>query len=222
MLAANKQRADIPLWITEIGFQAPIKPDAKADARQADMLVKAYVLSIAQGFERICWFEARGPAYGQGTDHGIIRADWTPRPAYDALKTMTAAAGAGTALPRLAGRGQGGYGFVFQGPARRTCWPPGRRRASSARPSSTREVRVTDLAGKESSLAAGQELALTATPVFVTELPADLAKQAQANCGKPYPVGRRLCPAPRSSPAAWARPTPRMASSRSIRRRRPW
>ena len=70
MLAANKQRQDIPLWITEIGFQAPIKPEAKGDAEQADMLAKAYVLSLAQGFDRIFWFEARGPAYGKGTDHG--------------------------------------------------------------------------------------------------------------------------------------------------------
>ena len=80
MLAANKQRQDVPLWITEIGFQVPLKANAKGDAEQAEMLAKAYLLSLAQGFERIFWFEARGPAYGKGTDHGIIRHDWTPPP----------------------------------------------------------------------------------------------------------------------------------------------
>jgi polysaccharide biosynthesis protein PslG len=50
-------------------------------------------------------------------------------------------------------------------------------------------VTVTDLAGKQSSLVAGQKLVLTPTPVFVSRLPADLVKQAQANVGKPYPWG---------------------------------
>ncbi len=44
-------------------------------------------------------------------------------------------------------------------------------------------------AGKRSSLAAGRELTLTNSPVLITGLPADLAKQAQANRGKPYPWG---------------------------------
>ena len=115
MLAANKQRKDIPLWITEIGFQAPIKPEPKGDAQQADMLAKAYLLSLAQGFERIFWFEARGPSYGHGTDHGIIHRDWTPRPAYDALQAMTTLLGQ---APRYLGWldvGKGGYGFLFKG-----------------------------------------------------------------------------------------------------------
>ena len=77
MLAANQQRTNIPLWITETGFQTPTATDVKGDALQADMLAKAFLLSIAQGFQQIFWFEARGPAYGQGTDHGIIRPDWT-------------------------------------------------------------------------------------------------------------------------------------------------
>ncbi len=66
MLAANKQRTDMPLWITEVGFPAPIKAESKGDAEQADMLAKAYLLSLAQGFDRIFWFEARGPSYGTG------------------------------------------------------------------------------------------------------------------------------------------------------------
>jgi len=188
MLAANKQRPDLPLWITEIGFQAPIRPDARADAQQADMLVKAYLLSIAQGFDRICWFEARGPAYGQGTDHGIIRPDWTPRPAYDALRTMTTLLGQ---QPRYLGwldLDEGGYGFLFQGQhgSVLAAWSPaGRQRQAKF----AADVSVTDLAGKQSSLEAGRELVLTQTPVFVSQLPDDLAQQARANLGKPYPWG---------------------------------
>ena len=188
MLKANKQKADIPLWITEIGFQAPIKADAKADMQQADMLVKAYLLSIAQGFERIFWFEARGPAYGQGTDHGIIRSDWTPRLAYTALTTMTTVLGQ---APRYLGwldMGKGGYGFLFQGNEGTVmaAWSPA---GKEYKATFAAEVRVTDLAGKESPLSAGQALVLNKSPVFISKLSADLVKQAQSNLGKPYPWG---------------------------------
>jgi polysaccharide biosynthesis protein PslG len=60
MLAANGQPPDIPLWITEIGALAPIVPDAEGDQQQAETLARAYVLSLAAGFQRIFWFEAPG------------------------------------------------------------------------------------------------------------------------------------------------------------------
>jgi hypothetical protein len=188
MLEANKQRKDMPLWITEIGFQAPIKADAKGDAEQADMLAKAYLLSLAQGFERIFWFEARGPAYGKGTDHGIIRPDWTPRPAYDALKTMTTLLGQ---EPRYLGwldLGKGGYGFLFKGEKGNVlaAWSPPDKQHKVKLDAA---VAVTDMVGKESPLAAGQELVLTKRPAFITDVPPELVKLAQANAGKPYPWG---------------------------------
>jgi len=188
MLAATKQRKDIPLWITEIGFQAPIKAEARGDAEQADLLTKAYVLSMAQGFERIFWFEARGPAYGKGTDHGIIRPDWTPRPAYDALKTMTTLLGK---EPRYLGwldLGKGGYGFLFQGAKGNVlaAWSPTGKQHKARFDT---KVDVMDLAGKQSMLPAGQELVLSQRPVFIGDIGADLATQAQANVGKPYPWG---------------------------------
>jgi hypothetical protein len=188
MLAANRQRADIPLWITEIGDVAPIKAEPKRDGQQADMLVKAYVLSIVQGFERIFWFEARGPSYGGGTDLGIIRPDWTPRPSYDALKTMTSLLGQ---QPRCLGwldLGKGAYGFLFQGRQGHVlaAWSPAGKECKTTFPA---DVRVTDVGGKDSTLSSGTELVLTKTPVFIRDLPADLARQAQANLGKPYPWG---------------------------------
>jgi polysaccharide biosynthesis protein PslG len=188
MLKANGQPVDTPLWITEVGYPAPIKAEPKGDALEAEILAKGFVLSLAQGFQRVFWFEARGPSYGSGTDLGIIRPDWTPRPAYHALKTMTALMGA---QPKYAGwldLGQGGYGFVFQGQAGNVlaAWaPPGKEHQATF----AADVRVTDLAGKESTLASGRPLVLTRTPVFVTNLPVDLVKQAAANRSKPYPWG---------------------------------
>ncbi len=81
------------------------------DQAQAEQLAKAYLLSIAAGFKRIFWFEARGPSYGDGKDLGLIRADMTPRPSYNALRSLTRTLGP---EPRPAGwldLGNGGYGF---------------------------------------------------------------------------------------------------------------
>jgi len=188
MLKANKQPADVPLWITEMGYPAPIKPEPKADAREAEILVKGFVLSIAQGFQRIFWFEARGPSYGGGTDLGIIRPDWTPRPAYDALKTMTTLLGEEPKYLGWLDMGKGAYGFVFSGKGGNVlaAWAPPGKEYKVTFPA---DVRLTDLAGKETTLAAGDELVVSRTPVFISDLPADLAQQAQANLGKPYPWG---------------------------------
>ncbi len=188
MLAANKQRADMPLWITEIGFQTPIKPDPKRDARQADMLAKAYLLSLVQGFERIFWFEARGPAYGKGTDHGIIRPDWSPRPALDALATMTTHLGQQPHYLGWLDLDKGGYGFLFQADKAHVlaAWSP---TGKKYKVKFDAEVTVTDLTGKRSALTAGKEWTLTESPVFIGSLPAELVKQAKSNRDKPFPWG---------------------------------
>ena len=188
MLAANNQRKDIPLWITEIGDRAPVKADPGRDTQQADMLMKAYLLSIVQGFDRIFWFEVRGPDYGGGMDFGIIRPDWTPRPSYDAFKTMTTWLGQD---PRCLGwldLGKGGYGFLFQGQEGKllTAWAAA---GKEYKAKFDTEVDVIDSSGKKTALAAGQDLSLTADPVFITRLPEDMVTQAQANRGKPYPWG---------------------------------
>jgi len=56
MLAANNQPVDMPLWITEIAKQTSVTPDQQADGKQAVMLAKAYLLSLAAGFQKIFWF----------------------------------------------------------------------------------------------------------------------------------------------------------------------
>lgn len=188
MLKANGQREDIALWITEFGLQSKTGPDAAQDALQAEVLVKGFVLALAQGFERIDWFEARGPSYGKDTDHGVIRQDWSLRPCYHAWKAMTGVLGE---APRHLGwldLAQGGYGFVFQG---RTgpvlvAWAP---KGAERQLTLAGEVAVTDLLGKAAPLAAGKPLVLGRTPVYVTPVPADLLALAKANAAKPFPWG---------------------------------
>ncbi len=172
MLAANNQRADIPLWITETGVQSSVQPNAVADEKQAEGLVKVFILSIAQGFERICWFEARGPAYGHGTDHGIIRPDWTLRPAYTALKDMTALLGDDPKYLGWYKAGNNGFGFLFQGAKAPVL------------------VAWASKTGDETITLNGKSETLTRKPRFFADIPASLVAEIKGNAAKPFPWGK--------------------------------
>jgi len=187
MLATYKQPVNTPLWVTEIGEQAPGKPDAVRDARQADAFAKAYIYLLAQDFQRVIWFGFR-PWTDAGGDFGLIRADGSKRPSYAALTTMTRLLGQEPKYLGWLDLGKGGFGFVFQGkdgPVLAATCPIG----TQFKTTFAAEVRVTDLSGKESPLAAGAELAITPSMVFVAGLPADLAQQAKGNHDKPFPWG---------------------------------
>ena len=188
MLSDNKQNASMPLWITEVGFQAPVKPDAVKDALQADAIVKCYVMAIAQGFAKIEWFEARGPQYGKGTDHGIIRADWTLRPSYTALKNMIALLGAEPQYVGWLKVGGEGYGFVFKVKHSyvMASWAA---RNEGMEVQFTGDVRLMDQTGKIEPLAAGEKSRFSRMATFVLELPIALVKKAMENKAKPFPWG---------------------------------
>lgn len=188
MLADNGQRPDMPLWITEMGFQAPTGPDPEAEALQSDILVKGYVMALAQGFQRVCWFEARGPSYGRDSDHGIIRRDWSLRPCHTALKTMTDVLGDTPVYTGWLNLADGGYGFVFDGrngPVL-TAWSPNGAERSATLPA---DVDTMDVYGATSTLEAGDGLTLGASPVYVLGLPAAHVAEARANSGRPFPWG---------------------------------
>jgi hypothetical protein len=188
MLKVNHQPDDLPLWITEIGAPAPIRPDAVPDQVQAAQLAKAYLLAIASGFRRVFWFEARGPSYGNGGDLGLIRSDMTPRPSYDALALLTRVLGP---EPRPAGwleLGDGGYGFLYDTPDSPVlaAWSPGTRDISLTFDGG---VQLWTLAGEQLQLPAGKPLALKATPILIKGLPAALVAQARSQRASPYPWG---------------------------------
>jgi hypothetical protein len=149
------------------------------------LLAKAYLLSIASGFQRVFWFEARGPSYGTNTDYGLIRADFTPRPSYRALKAMAGVLGQ---QPAAAGwlNINGSFGFLFQterGYVLAT-WAPAKQVIKTTWPG---DIRVLDLEGNQVSVAAGQELTISNAPQFVLDVPAALVERAKANRSKPYP-----------------------------------
>jgi polysaccharide biosynthesis protein PslG len=193
MLASNHQPTDIPLWITEIGSVAPITPSVSQDQAQANLLIKAYLLSIASGFQRVFWFEARGPSYGGQADFGLLRADMTPRPSYEALKAMTAILGPSpTAVGRI-DLGGGSYGFLFdaQGKYVLSAWTT---KKDGVDVTFTGDVRVSDLRSDLHSLSAGVALHLTNMPQLILDIPDALVQQAQSSNQQIYSLdadGRR-------------------------------
>jgi hypothetical protein len=186
MLAANKQPVDIPLWITEIGAQTPSAPNQQADTRQAILLTKAYLLAIASGFQRVFWFEARGPSYGQQTDHGLIRADFSLRPSYRALKTMSEVLGPEPSNAGWLELGDGGYGFVFNqnDVAVLAAWAPAKQ---AIKLKFKADVQTLDLAGNRSTVIAGRDATITDVPQFFVNVPRPMLEQAKANKQRPYP-----------------------------------
>jgi Glycosyl hydrolase family 10 len=186
MLAANHQPAELPLWITELGAQTSVAPDQRADRVQAILLTKAYLLALFSGFQRVFWFEARGPSYGRQTDHGLIRADFTLRPSYHAMKVMSDILGQRPEPIGWLNLDNGGFGFLFKGNGREVLasWAPASKDIQVTFPA---DVQITDLEGKQSSLSGGQDLILSEAPQFITNVPTTLVDLARANSRKPYP-----------------------------------
>jgi len=181
-------RANIPVWITEIGRPVGQKT---SDEDAAHAMVKSYIMAMAQGIARVCWFEARDPV-GEQAGFGLLRRDGTPRPSYAAMKTMTSALGEVPGYIGWLALGQEGrsYGFLFQGTTGPTLvlWmPAGETDTSIAFPN---EVKVLEpFSGLETPLKAGQALNLTSTPLMLTGLPDALVARAKANAIKAFPWG---------------------------------
>lgn len=191
MLDANGQPADTPLWITEIGVPTPVKQHDAEDQEQAIELAKAYLLSIAAGFQRMFWFEARGPSYGDGKDFGLIRADMSERPSLEALRLLTATLGPEPTSAGWLDFGEGAYGFVFNngGKAVLAAWAGAKREAKAV---FENDVRVLSLnKGESRTLRAGGPLLLTDVPVLIEDLPTALVEKALSQVDKPYPWSAR-------------------------------
>jgi len=189
MLSENKQRDNVELWITEIGYGAPVKPDKRDDLVQAEAIVKTYILSIVQGFSKIFWFEVRGPSYGKNTDFGIIRHDWTLRPSYNALKIMIDILGDNPEYIGWYKVDKDGYGFVFRGKYDRkilVAWSPSK---SKNVIKFKKLVKVFDIEGNEIIFKKGEKISLTKFPIFILDIPEDIFLTAKNQKDKPYPWG---------------------------------
>jgi hypothetical protein len=179
MLAVqNPAKVNVPIIFTELGYDA-----GKSPQRQAEALVKAYTMGIAQGVECIEWFEGRD---GDSGPMGLLDGKGNPRPAYTAMAQLIKYLGQRpTYLGWLLLR-TGDYGFVFQeakGTVMAT-WARGGKRTQLGFES---PVEILEPTTGRSTNASSYEL--TASPVLVIGVPLSLALEARLNKAKRLPWG---------------------------------
>ena len=94
-LAALERNGGIegwPGWITEMGYA--LRRDSHGDwlateRKQAEYLVKTYASSFATAYERVFFFFWREYIEAEHHTWGIVRGDFSPRPAYLTLALLT-------------------------------------------------------------------------------------------------------------------------------------
>lgn len=80
-----------PVWATEIGWPTHTGKRSVDEARQAEMLARAYLLALHAGVEVVFWYEfvSMGRHADDPESHfGILRKDLTPKPAMQAYDTL--------------------------------------------------------------------------------------------------------------------------------------
>ena len=180
-LLADKDpsRKDVPVIFTELG--EPVQGAVTA-AHQADTLVKAYVLGLAQGAARIHWFE---PLDGDSGPFGLIGSDGNDRPSFVALKKLVQYLGTEAHYRGWVLLDNDSYGFVFRGDKPvLVAW---------SRPGQTANVTLDASADviDPGTGAVSQKtvVPLTPSPIIVSGVPESLLEEARANASRPFPWG---------------------------------
>lgn len=179
MLAAqNPAKQNVPIIFTELGCDA-----AKGVDRQAQTLVKAYVMGIAQGVACVQWFEGRD---GDSGPMGLLDRAGKPRPAYTALGEMILHFGQRPEYLGWVLLNDKHYGFVFQG-------AEGTVLATWARPGKPDRIEfdaeskiVNPLTG---NVVEARSYELTTSPIFVLGVSEKLVAAAKENRAKPLAWG---------------------------------
>lgn len=104
-----------PLWITEFGWPNHIGSNGVDIITQANYIVRAYVIALGAGVEKIFWYDYQnGPdPYYNEHNFGIVYMGDIPKPCYIALSTMTSAL-AGKRFFKKLPMPEGCYAYVFQ------------------------------------------------------------------------------------------------------------
>ncbi|HEX4084262.1 MAG TPA: hypothetical protein VHY22_05080 [Chthoniobacteraceae bacterium] len=175
MLAAqDPARENVPIIFTEIGCDA-----RKGEDTQAQALVKAYTLGIAQGVECIEWFEGMD---GDSGPMGLLDAKGRARPAYTAMAQMIQYLGE---RPEYLGRNpHDPCSFCFRGAGGRIVWIEWARRDAPFRVQSGRALDFVDpITGKNEQTAARD---VTSSSVLILGMGADGAVKVPLGFGGDY------------------------------------
>jgi hypothetical protein len=190
MLAArDPAKQNAPVIFTEVGEPVGQVNGSLAVTTtiQAQDLVKAYVMSVAQGVAQTDWFEGED---GDSGTFGLLTSSGTPRPAYTAYSNVITYLGP---APTYTGWVQlntsvtpnRDYGFVFQGATTSVlaCWAPPGVTDSITWPS---PVTVVDpVAGTTTTNVT--TTSLTNAPIFVVGVPSSIISTATTNKTLPFP-----------------------------------
>ncbi|MBK1815326.1 beta-galactosidase [Luteolibacter yonseiensis] len=180
MLAAkNPAKKDVPILFTELGCDA----EKKGADVQANVLVKAYAMGIAQGVSCIHWFEGMD---GDSGPMGLIDASGKPRPSYTALAQMIRHLGQKPGYLGWVLMNGKNPAFAFQGAAGPVLVAWTSRKTRDEIRFSKPVGFVNPRTGQETR---ADKLTLTSAPVLVLGVPEDLLKQAASNKNKPLPWG---------------------------------
>jgi hypothetical protein len=176
MLAArDPAKIDVPIIFTELGF------DAKhGTEQQAQAVVKAYAMGIAQGISCIQWFEGID---GDSGPMGLMDAKAKPRPAYTALAQLIQHLGKHPGYLGWLLLNDQHYAFAFQGAA----GPVLATWAATSAPDTvdfSQAVRLVD--PTTGTITESATTTLSTAPILVLGVPDKLLAQAAANKAKPF------------------------------------
>jgi hypothetical protein len=177
MLAAqNPAKANVPVIFTELGCDVK-----KGDGTQANALVKAYTMGLAQGVECIHWFEGRD---GDSGPMGLLDKAGKPRPCHEAMKHLIGHLGQ---HPKYLGwvlLNERHYAFAFRGAKTTVLITWAHTRAANELDFGQAVQLVNPVTGESTT---SKQHTLTTAPVFVLDMPDETVKQAEANKDKPFP-----------------------------------
>ncbi len=184
-LLADKspKQKDVPVIITEVG--QPVEKDITPE-RQANQLLKAFVLSLAQGVKRVHWFEGID---GDSGPFGLIagnNGNAPRRPSFTAMTQLIKALGH---APKRAGwLIQDGKHFAFafdgaDGPVL-VAWAAYGTTSKLALGAKVKIVQPQTGATTEAD-----SVDLTPSPVLILGVPAAKMAEARAAGSKPFPWG---------------------------------
>ncbi len=156
-LMATYGDGEKPIWITEIGWPTHQGPRGISPENQAKMLTRSYLLALAAGVQKIFWYEFQSPEFrADYNEHhfGIVHRDLSPKPAYEAYRTLTSLVPPGRTLQLTQPPGQGIYQVGWYDLNGRQAWAIWRvDKAEKIRLKSTgRPSRIVDHLGRDVSI----------------------------------------------------------------------
>ncbi|MBI4560391.1 MAG: hypothetical protein HY706_22620 [Candidatus Hydrogenedentes bacterium] len=172
-----KYNVNKPVWITETGFH--VSWEGVTEEMQAQYLVRIYVLFLAEGIEKIFWYDFRNDGddpSNKEAGFGVLRYDLTPKLSYHAYAVMARKLEGLRYEDSLASGPVEVHRFVTRkGRAPRrviVAWTTGAE-TNFEFPMASSKVRVTSLLGEEKDVTLRGErltLRLTGSPVYVEPL----------------------------------------------------